>query len=147
MPPPLTPAPQISSRDLGAKCAARLRERGPDGQVQTVCDSARENLVGQNEEFCSTFVASMIEETLQRSQSDRSRAAQCISLLSDEGLISQQHVSSGVSAILDVVDDIAIDVPHVRDYMGKVIQQLSLNGALTITQLPRQHAAIWNVVA
>ena len=89
----------------------------------------------------------MIEETLQRSQSERSRAVQCVSLLSDEGLLSEQHVSAGVGTILDVVDDIAIDVPHVRDYMGKVIQQLSLNGALVIAQLPQQHAAIWNVAA
>ena len=136
-------AKSVTSQELGRKCAAQLRERGVDGQVHNVCALPREHLPGADDVYRGEYVASVLDEVLQRTQSDRSRAAQCIALLCDESLLSTGHVATGMRSVLDVIDDLAIDVPQVRDHVAKMIQQLSLCGALEVSQLPTKHAAIW----
>uniref|UniRef100_A0AAZ3SAH4 Eukaryotic translation initiation factor 4 gamma, 1a n=1 Tax=Oncorhynchus tshawytscha TaxID=74940 RepID=A0AAZ3SAH4_ONCTS len=84
------------------------------------------------------FVRNGLENTLERSAIARERMGQLLHQLIKAGTLPTTEYYKGLQEILEVAEDMAIDIPHIWQYLSELINPMLHEGGIPMGQLFRE---------
>ena len=132
----------ITPTALTTKCVTLLRDSGASTDVTDVCERIAELMVN-TPAFRERFAVELFDLLLQRTEAGRVQLMQVLAKLHEMRELTASEIVHGLVEILANLDDLAIDVPRVRDYVAEAIAHLKRTGSIDTAALPQEHRALW----
>ncbi|CAN9503434.1 unnamed protein product [Ophioblennius macclurei] len=134
-PPPSLPKPSITEEELEKKSNAIIEEYLHINDLKEALQCVAElNCASQ----LYVFVRTGVESTLERSAIAREHMGQLLHQLVKAGTLPTQQYYKGLSEILEVAEDMAIDIPHIWLYLADLITPMLHEGGIPMGQLFRE---------
>ncbi|XP_057713072.1 eukaryotic translation initiation factor 4 gamma 1a isoform X2 [Corythoichthys intestinalis] len=131
--PPSLPEPAMSEEAMEKKSTAIIDEflHINDFNEATRCVDELKS----SSALLYVFVRKGVESTLERSAKARELFGTLLPKLTLAGTLPIQQYFKGLSQILEVADDMAIDIPHIWLYLAEIITPMLLEGGIPMGQL------------
>uniref|UniRef100_A0A672J8T3 Eukaryotic translation initiation factor 4 gamma, 1a n=1 Tax=Salarias fasciatus TaxID=181472 RepID=A0A672J8T3_SALFA len=134
--PPLSlPKPSLTEEEMEKKSNAIIEEYLHINDLKEALQCVAElNSASQ----LYVFVRTGVESTLERSTIAREHMGQLLHQLVKAGTLPTQQYYKGLSEILEVAEDMAIDIPHIWLYLAELITPMLHEGGIPMGQLFRE---------
>eukprot|EP01137_Pigoraptor_chileana_P036489 Opistho-2@32173 len=83
-----------------------------------------------NPEYHKEVIVTVVNYAMEHKEVDRERAADLFSALFDAGVLNSEQYIQGLSMILEFIEDVAIDIPQVYQFVGAFIGRAVADGHL-----------------
>uniref|UniRef100_A0A4W4G235 Eukaryotic translation initiation factor 4 gamma, 1a n=1 Tax=Electrophorus electricus TaxID=8005 RepID=A0A4W4G235_ELEEL len=122
---------QLSCTPCSSVCMADTSLHGLQEAVQCVQELNSPSLL-------FVFVRNGVESTLERSTIAREHMGQLLHRLISNSVLPTEQYHKGLREILEVADDMAIDIPHIWQYLAEIITPMLHEGGVHMGQLFRE---------
>ncbi|KAL0965959.1 hypothetical protein UPYG_G00288670 [Umbra pygmaea] len=137
-PPPAAPAkPAMTEEELEKKSSAIIEEYLHLNDMKEALQCVVEL---HSAPLLFVFVRNGLENTLERSAIAREHMGLLLHQLIKTGTLPTAEYFKGLQEILEMAEDMAIDIPHIWQYLGELITPMLLDGGIPMGQLFREMA-------
>uniref|UniRef100_A0AAZ3NPT0 Eukaryotic translation initiation factor 4 gamma 1 n=1 Tax=Oncorhynchus tshawytscha TaxID=74940 RepID=A0AAZ3NPT0_ONCTS len=135
-PPPDAPTkPAVTEEELEKKSSAIIEEYLHLNDMKEALQCVVEL---NSTPLLFVFVRNGLENTLERSAIARERMGQLLHQLIKAGTLPTTEYYKGLQEILEVAEDMAIDIPHIWQYLSELINPMLHEGGIPMGQLFRE---------
>uniref|UniRef100_A0A674EG01 Eukaryotic translation initiation factor 4 gamma, 1a n=1 Tax=Salmo trutta TaxID=8032 RepID=A0A674EG01_SALTR len=135
-PPPAAPAkPAMTEEELDKKSSAIIEEYLHLNDMKEALQCVAEL---NSAPLLFVFVRNGLEDTLERSAIARERMGLLLHQLLKAGTLPTTQYYKGLQEILEVAEDMAIDIPHIWQYLAELITPMLHDGGIPMGQLFRE---------
>ncbi|XP_068172754.1 eukaryotic translation initiation factor 4 gamma 1-like isoform X2 [Antennarius striatus] len=138
-PPPVQPPskPSLTEEEMTKKSTAIIEEYLHINDMKEALQCVQE--VGSTE-MLFVFVRTGVESTLERSTIAREHMGLLLHQLIKTGMLPTLQYYKGLQETLEMAEDMAIDIPHIWQYLGELITPMLHEGGIPMGQLFREIA-------
>uniref|UniRef100_A0A8C7J2B0 Eukaryotic translation initiation factor 4 gamma 1 n=1 Tax=Oncorhynchus kisutch TaxID=8019 RepID=A0A8C7J2B0_ONCKI len=134
--PPAAPAkPAMTEEELDKKSSAIIEEYLHLNDMKEALQCVGEL---NSAPLLFVFVRNGLEDTLERSAIARERMGLLLHQLLKAGTLPTTQYYKGLQEILEVAEDMAIDIPHIWQYLAELITPMLHDGGIPMGQLFRE---------
>uniref|UniRef100_A0A4W4G240 Eukaryotic translation initiation factor 4 gamma, 1a n=1 Tax=Electrophorus electricus TaxID=8005 RepID=A0A4W4G240_ELEEL len=134
-PPPTPVKPALSEEELDKKSVAIIEEYLHINDLKEAVQCVQEL---NSPSLLFVFVRNGVESTLERSTIAREHMGQLLHRLISNSVLPTEQYHKGLREILEVADDMAIDIPHIWQYLAEIITPMLHEGGVHMGQLFRE---------
>ncbi|KAK1790687.1 hypothetical protein P4O66_014551, partial [Electrophorus voltai] len=134
-PPPAPVKPALSEEELDKKSVAIIEEYLHINDLKEAVQCVQEL---NSPSLLFVFVRNGVESTLERSTIAREHMGQLLHRLISNSVLPTEQYHKGLREILEVADDMAIDIPHIWQYLAEIITPMLHEGGVHMGQLFRE---------
>ncbi|XP_076838390.1 eukaryotic translation initiation factor 4 gamma 1a isoform X2 [Brachyhypopomus gauderio] len=134
-PPPAPAKPALSEEELEKKSVAIIEEYLHINDLKEAVQCVQEL---NSQSLLFVFVRNGVESTLERSTIAREHMGQLLHRLVSKSILPTEQYHKGLREILEVADDMAIDIPHIWQYLAEIITPMLHEGGVPMGQLFRE---------
>uniref|UniRef100_UPI00358E6332 uncharacterized protein isoform X16 n=1 Tax=Myxine glutinosa TaxID=7769 RepID=UPI00358E6332 len=130
-PPPAAPPIKLTEEEMERKSRSIIEEFLHLNDLKEAMQCVRELEVSQ----LSVFVRIGIESTLERSTISREHMGNLLCQLVHNDMLPRQQYFHGLSEILEISEDMAIDIPHIWMYLAELMTPMLVDGGIPMAEL------------
>ncbi|XP_029026508.1 eukaryotic translation initiation factor 4 gamma 1-like [Betta splendens] len=136
-PPPLQTftKPALTEEELDKKSTAIIEEYLHINDMKEALQCVQEM---NSTQLLFVFVRNGLESTLERSTIAREHMGLLLHQLLKTGILPTQQYYKGLQGILEVAEDMAIDIPHIWQYLAELITPMLHEGGIPMGELFRE---------
>ncbi|XP_066565140.1 eukaryotic translation initiation factor 4 gamma 1 isoform X3 [Amia ocellicauda] len=131
-PPPAPAKATLSEDDMDKKSKAIIEEYLHINDMKEALQCVQEL---NSDPLLFVFVRNSIESTLERSTIAREHMGLLLYQLLKAGTLPTDHYYKGLQEILEVAEDMAIDIPHIWQYLAEIIAPMLHEGGIPMSEL------------
>ncbi|XP_062858554.1 eukaryotic translation initiation factor 4 gamma 1-like [Trichomycterus rosablanca] len=132
--PPAPAKPALNEEQVEKKSAAIVEEYLHINDLKEALQCVQEL---NSESLLFVFVRHAVEMTLERTTTAREHMGLLLRQIISAGVLPTEQYYKGLHEILEVADDMAIDIPHIWQYLAEVITPMLQDGGIPMAQLFR----------